>query len=150
MKGQNCLCESDDPYLCCSYWTNSPTLSKARLAGKAEVLFCLKRESELLLMRRNYTIKMQNWKLQICFQKKSTYWPLEANNDYQIGEKANGKMFTLDSIQIVTAMPMSPSTLLAHPINHWHIAFPIWKTIHRARMWLNSAKIHNYYGVSKW
>ena len=43
---------------------------------------------------------------------------------------------------------MSPSTLLAHPINQWHIAFPIWKTIHQARMWLNSAKIHNYYGVA--
>ena len=43
---------------------------------------------------------------------------------------------------------MSPSTLLAHPINQWHIAFPIWKTIHQARMWLNSAKIHNYYEVA--
>ena len=57
--------------------------------------------------------------------KKIIYWPSESTYYYLIDEKANGKIFTLGSIQTVTALPPSTPTPLAHPINQWHIVFPI-------------------------
>lgn len=64
---------------------------EARLAGKTEVLFCLKRGSELLLMRRNYTIRCRTEKFKYAFKKNLQIGPLKPTTIIKLMRKLMAK-----------------------------------------------------------
>lgn len=143
--GQNLPCKFD----VLSYWTNLATLTSQPWWESTSIVL-LEERKWVAFDEKELSNNTKHSKIQMYFFKKFIYWHFEAYHDYLINKNANGKTFTLGSIQTVTALP--PSHPYPWPILSMDsiLCFLSERPRHRARMPLIQQKFTTLIGVIRW
>lgn len=139
---QNSPCKFD----VLSYWTNLATLTSQPWWESGSIVL-LEERKWVAFVEEELSNNTQHRKIQMCFFKKFIYWHFEAYHEYLINKNANGKTFTLGSIQTVTALP--PNHPYPWPILSMDsiLCFLFERLRHRARMPLIQQKFTTVIGV---